>query len=213
MLYAEPNYIYHASVIPNDPLFGQLYGMDKILAPSAWGVSSASPNTIVAVIDSGVEYTHSDLAGNIWTNQAEKNGSVGVDDDGNGYIDDIYGYDFFNYDGSPMDDNSHGTHVAGTIGAVGNNNTGVAGICWNVQIMAVKFLNADGAGTLADAASAINYAVQMGAKVMNNSWGGGGYSQVLRDAIVGAHNAGVIFVAAAGTQPRIMISILFTRQL
>ena len=205
---AEANYRLMLERIPNDPSFGSLYGMNNtgqtgglvdadIDAPEAWDISTGTRNTIVAVIDSGVDYTHPDLAANMWRNAGEIAGD-GVDNDGNGYVDDMYGYDFANNDADPMDDNGHGTHVSGTIGAVGNNGIGVAGVNWNTRIMALKFLGADGSGSTAGAISALNYAVQMGAKVSNNSWGGGGFSSLLSTAISNARNAGHIFVAAAG---------------
>ena len=121
-----------------------------------------------------------------------------IDNDNNGYVDDVHGYDFYNRDGNPMDDHNHGTHVAGTIGAAGDNGIGIAGVNWDVQIMALKFLGADGSGTTADAIEAINYAVANGAQISNNSWGGDPYSQALYDAVEDAGNAGHIFVAAAG---------------
>jgi subtilisin family serine protease len=171
---------------------------NDIHATQAWDVATGSTNVIVAVIDSGVDYTHPDLAGNMWVNQAELNGIPGVDDDGNGCVDDIYGYDFCNSDPDPMDDHFHGTHVAGTIGAVGNNGIGVVGVCWNVRIMALKFLSESGSGADSDAIECIYYAAQNGARILNNSWGGGGFSQAVMDAISAANSAGVLFVAAAG---------------
>lgn len=151
----------------------------------------------VAVIDTGVDYKHPDLAANMWTNPGEIPGN-GVDDDGNGFIDDVHGYDFCNFDGDPADDHGHGTHVAGTIAAVGNNDVGVVGVNWNARVMAVKFLCGSGSGTTSGAISAVLYAADMGARVMNNSWGGGGFSQALKDAITTADQAGALFVAAAG---------------
>ena len=139
-------------------------------ASGAWDVHTGSGTFVVAVIDTGVNYLHPDLAENIWVNPNETPGDH-VDNDGNGYVDDVYGYDFANRDGDPMDDNGHGTHVAGTIGAVGDNGLGVTGINWNVQIMALKFLGADGSGTSADAIEALNYAVTQGAQLSSNSWG------------------------------------------
>ena len=207
--YAEPDYRQQVMAIPNDPMFGNLWGMNNtgqtggtvdadIDAPEAWNLATGSRNVIVAVIDTGVDYTHPDLAANMWTNTAELNGQSGVDDDGNGYVDDIYGYDFANGDGDPMDDHSHGTHCSGTIGGVGNNGVGVAGVNWNVRIMALKFLFAGGYGYTTDAISCVQYAVQMGAKLTSNSWGGGGYSQALYDAIAAAGAANQLFVSAAG---------------
>jgi len=210
ILYAQPNYELKAlSNFPNDTMFNELWGMHNtgqtggvvdadIDAPEAWGIATGSSEVIVAVIDTGVDYTHPDLAANMWVNTAEKNGTPGVDDDGNGFVDDIYGYDFCNNDGNPMDDHYHGTHCAGTIGAIGNNNQGVAGVCWNVKIMALKFLSSGGSGYTDDAISCVEYSVLMGANLSSNSWGGGSYSQALKDAINAAGAAGMLFVAAAG---------------
>ena len=209
--YAEPDYLWQIQAIPNDPRFTDLWGMNNtgqtggtvdadIDAPEAWNLATGSSNVIVAVIDSGVDYTHPDLAANMWTNDAELNGNPGVDDDNNGYIDDIYGYDFANGDGDPMDDHSHGTHCSGTIGGVGNNDIGVAGVNWNVRIMALKFLSASGSGNTADAISAVQYATQMGATLTSNSWGGGAYSQALYDAIEASGQTNQLFVAAAGNE-------------
>jgi len=210
ILYAQPDYQLKAlSTFPNDPRFGELWGMHNtgqtggkvnadIDAPQAWDASTGSGEVIIAVIDSGVDYTHPDLAANMWVNEAELNGTPGQDDDGNGYIDDIYGYDFCNNDGDPMDDYMHGTHCAGILGAVGNNAEGVAGVCWNVKIMALKFLDSTGTGWSSDAISCIEYAVLMGANLSSNSYGGGGYEQGFKDAIDTAGAAGMLFVAAAG---------------
>ncbi|MCB0379243.1 MAG: S8 family serine peptidase [Bdellovibrionales bacterium] len=201
----EPNYIYHASVLPNDARLSDLWGLRNqqksgidIGAEAAWDITTGSRDIVVAVIDSGVDYTIADLQNNMWVNEAEKNGTAGVDDDGNGFVDDIYGYDFANSDGDPMDDNNHGSHCAGTIGAEGNNGEGVVGVNWQVKIMALKFLTGSGSGTLEAALQAIDYAVANGAKILSNSWGGGGFSQNLYDAIERAKDAGVLFVAAAG---------------
>jgi subtilisin family serine protease len=133
----------------------------------------------------------------MWRNPKEIPNN-GIDDDGNGYIDDVYGYDFVNNNGNPMDDNDHGTHVAGTIAGVGNNGLGIAGVNWSGKIMALKFLDASGSGNASNAIRAVQYATQMGVKCTNNSWGGGGYSQALFDAIKAAGNSGSLFVAAAG---------------
>jgi len=210
ILYAQPNYEVRAlSTFPNDTRFNELWGMHNtgqsggtahadIDAPEAWDITTGSGEIIVAVIDTGVDYTHPDLAANMWVNQAEYYGTSGVDDDGNGYIDDIYGYDFCNNDGNPMDDHYHGTHCAGTIGAIGNNGQGVAGVCWHVKVMAIKFLNSGGSGYTDDAIASVQYSILMGAKLSSNSWGGGGYSQGLKDAIDAAGAAGMLFVAAAG---------------
>ncbi|MBF4510482.1 MAG: cell wall-binding repeat-containing protein [Aeromicrobium sp.] len=203
--YAQPNYLHSISVMPDDPRLPDLWGMNNegqtggtedadIDAPEAWDVQTGSDQVVVAVIDTGVDYRHPDLADNMWTNTGEIAGN-GLDDDGNGYVDDIYGYDFFNYDSDPMDDHAHGTHCSGTIGAVANNGIGVAGVAWDVKIMAVKFLSADGWGDTWGAVDSIYYADMMGADIMSNSWGGGPWEQVLYDAIA---STDALFVAAAG---------------
>jgi subtilisin family serine protease len=207
--YIEPDYKVHVIETPNDPLFDELYGLHNtgqtggtpgadIDAVSAWDVFKGSDNVIVVVIDTGIDYTHEDIAGNAWTNPGEIPGN-GIDDDGNGFIDDIHGWDFVNNDNDPMDDHGHGTHCSGTIGAVGNNGIGVVGVNWDVSIMGVKFLNSGGSGYTSDAILAIDYALTIpGVKVMSNSWGGGGYSAALEEAIQRASDAGVLFVCAAG---------------
>ncbi len=196
------NQIYRAAVTPNDASYGSLWGMTKIGAPTAWETTTGSSSVVVAVIDTGVQYTHPDLAANMWTNPGEIAGN-GIDDDGNGKADDVYGIDTVNNDTNPMDDHSHGTHCAGTIGATGNNSVGVAGVNWNVKIMALKFLNSSGSGSTAGAVAAINYAVMMkqrgvNVRVLSNSWGGGGYDAALAEAIKSAEAEGMLFVAAAG---------------
>ncbi|MEN6308527.1 MAG: S8 family serine peptidase [Anaerohalosphaeraceae bacterium] len=212
--YVEANYLVYAAATPNDPLQNKLWGMHNtgqtggtpdadIDAPEAWNITKGSDQVIVGVIDSGVDYTHSDLAANMWMNGAERYGVTGVDDDGNGYVDDIYGWDFLNDDNDPDDENGHGTHCSGTIGAVGNNTTGVAGVNWNVKIMALKFLNAENMGNTADAVEAITYATMMRQRGVNivltsNSWGGTAFSQILMDAVAASRQAGMLFVAAAG---------------
>ncbi|MBI4718081.1 MAG: S8 family serine peptidase [Planctomycetes bacterium] len=212
--FVEPNYLYHTNGIPNDASFGSLWGMHNtgqtggvadadIDAPEAWDLATGSATVVVGVIDTGIDYTHPELAPNMWTNSAERNGVAGIDDDGNGIIDDVYGARWTSgtgvpTNGNPYDDHYHGTHVAGTIGAVGNNGLGVAGVNWNVRMMALKFLNSAGSGYLADAVSAIDYARLMGANLTSNSWGGGGYSLALKSAIEAAGAAGQLFIAAAG---------------
>ncbi|MBI3019265.1 MAG: S8 family serine peptidase, partial [Deltaproteobacteria bacterium] len=220
--YAEPNFIYtideprflgEAAKLPNDALFGQLWGLHNtgqkdskgndgfedadIDALEAWETTQGDKNVLVAVIDTGIDYTQEDLAANMWTNSGEIPDNK-IDDDNNGFIDDIHGWDFANSDNDPMDDHSHGTHVSGTIGAIGNNEKGVIGVSPNIRLMAAKFLGSGGSGTLAAAVSAIEYAVKMKAQILNNSWGGGGYSQALADSIEKANKNNVLFVAAAG---------------
>lgn len=183
--YIEPNFIIKINQLPNDPEFPKLWNLHQINAPDAWDFNYKN-SVIVAVIDTGIDYTHPDLAANMWKNTNEIAGN-GIDDDANGCVDDIYGCDFANGDGDPFDDNSHGTHVAGIITAVSS----------TAKLMAVKFLKANGSGTLADAISAIQYAAKMGAKISNNSWGCMGCkSQALADAIQEAENS--LFIAAAG---------------
>jgi len=206
--YAEPNYIVHLAVIPNDPRFGELWHLVNtgqtggstdadIDAEGAWDIATGSSDIVVGIIDSGVDYNHPDLASNIWTNAGEVPGN-GLDDDANGYVDDVHGYDFVNNDGNPYDDNSHGTHVAGTIGAVGNNGIGVTGVSWLVKIMALKAFGWDGYGTIANCVRAIDYSIMMGVALTNNSWSGEGSSSELASSISHANSHNMPFIAAAG---------------
>jgi len=195
--YVEPDYIYTIEATPSDPDFSLQYGLTQISAPRAWDVNTGSPDTIIAVIDSGVDYNHPDLQGQIWRNPGEVAGN-GVDDDGNGFVDDVRGWDFAANDNNPMDEHNHGTHVAGIVGAKANNNEGGSGVDWQVKIMALKFMNAQGQGSTSAAIRAIDYAVANGAKISNNSWGGGSFSQALFDAIQAAQRQGHLFIAAAG---------------
>jgi subtilisin family serine protease/PKD repeat protein len=206
--YAEPNYIIENNLIlPNDSGFSNLWGMHNagqtagtpdadIDMPETWDITQSS-NITVGIIDTGIDYNHPDLTENVWANPGEIPGN-GIDDDSNGFIDDIHGWDFFNNDNDPLDDNGHGTHVAGTIAAVGNNEIGVAGINWHGKVAALKFLNNAGSGTTDGAIQALAYANMMGFKITNNSWGGGNYSQALYDAIATTNADGNLFVAAAG---------------
>ncbi len=218
--YVEPNYVVSADATPNDPSYAQLWGMNNtgqtggtpdadIDAPEAWDVQTGSSSVVVGVTDSGVDFGHPDLTAQQWVNTGENCGSSdpsiscadrtdGVDDDGNSLIDDWRGWDWVNNDNNPLDDNNHGTHVAGTIGAVGNNSIGVVGANWNVKIAAMKFLNAAGNGSTANAISATLYSANEGIPISNNSWGGGGFSQALLDAIEYGASRGMLFVAAAG---------------
>lgn len=196
--YAELSHAISACVHPNDPEYGKQWGMDKIAAPEAWETCQGSDDVVIAVIDTGADYNHRDLRANIWCNEAELNGLPGVDDDDNGYIDDIHGYNFVYNNSDPNDDHGHGTHVAGIIAAVGNNGLDVAGLCWKARIMVLKILDAGGDGTSADAAQAIYYAVANGADVISLSWGSDEDSQAIMDAIAYARWLGVLVVAAAG---------------
>jgi subtilisin family serine protease len=206
--YAEPNYIYKASAVPNDPRFADLWAMQNpndadIDAVEAWDTQKGSRDVVVAIIDTGVDYNHEDLRDNMWRNPGESgNGKEtnGVDDDGNGFIDDVFGWDFASNDNDPMDDNAHGSHVAGTIAATGNNQRGVVGVNWQASIMALKFLDNNGSGEASNAIGAILYAAQNGAQVQNNSWGGGGFSRALQEAIIFARDHNSLFVAAAGNE-------------
>jgi serine protease len=213
VLYAEPNYIVHASLIPDDSSFSDLWGMNNtgqaggvvdadIDAPEAWDISTGSHDVILGVIDTGVDHTHPDLMANIWTNPGEIAGD-GIDNDGNGYIDDMHGINATTSVGDPMDDNGHGSHVSGTIGATGNNGLGVVGVNHSVSIIGCKFLDSEGSGSLADALTCIDYFVDLknngvNVRATNNSWGGGGFSQALSDAITTSEEANILFVAAAG---------------
>jgi len=219
--YVEPNYIYRASKTPDDPMLGQLWGLSNtgaedssgqagvagvdIGAEQAWDIETGNDKTLVAVIDSGIDYNNPEIQNNIWTNKAEAKGKPGIDDDKNGIIDDIHGADFSNPShptGDPLDGFGHGTHCAGTIGAVGNDGKGLVGVAWKTKIMAAKFLDKDGHGTLDGALMAINYATKMNAKIMNNSWGAGAYSKSLLEVITRAHKANALFVAAAGNESK-----------
>jgi len=214
--FAEPNFIVETSAVSDDPYVvnNQLWGMYGDAsspanqfgsqAAEAWAAGNiGNSNVHVVVIDEGVQFTHPDLAANMWTNTADP--VNGVDDDGNGYTDDIHGWDFVNNDGSVYDagGDSHGTHVSGTIGGVGGNGLGVAGVNWDVTIISAKFLGLNG-GTTADAIRAVDYATDLKTRLgldivaTSNSWGGGGFSQALLDAINRGGDAGILFVAAAG---------------
>ena len=209
--YAEPDFVVRTTaVVPNDPLFNVLWGMQNtgqtvnadpgvagadIRATDAWSIRTGDANFVVAIIDSGTQRTHQDLAANIWTNPGEIAGN-GIDDDANGYIDDVQGYDFFSRDNDPSDP-GHGTHTAGTVGAVGNNGIGVTGVAWNCKLMALRFIGPTG-GFTSDAILAIQYAAAKQCKVSNNSWGGGGFSQAMFDAIGATRSVGHVFVASAG---------------
>ncbi|MDD5554571.1 MAG: S8 family peptidase, partial [Patescibacteria group bacterium] len=209
VLYAEPNYLYHqVSVVPNDPYYGNQWYLQKIKAPTAWENVSQSPRVIIAIIDSGIETDHPDLAANIWRNTDEIPGN-GIDDDKNGFIDDANGWDFINNvpDPSPKFEEGfteagilHGTIVAGIAAAVGNNKVGVTGVAWKTSIMPLRVLNDKGEGRTSEVIRAVDYAIANGADIINFSFVGFGYSKALHEAIKRAYDAGIIIVAAAGNE-------------
>jgi len=210
--YAEPNYIYRKQALPDDPDFAQQWGLHNsgqgggtadadVDAPEAWDITTGASDVVVAVIDSGVDYTHQDLAPNMY--RGADCDADGVDDDTNGWVDDCHGIDTQNNDSDPMDDEGHGTHVAGIIAARGNNGMGVAGVAWNARVIACKFIDAIGEGTAADAIACLDYIAALrdrGVNVVatNNSWGEGIYSRALGDAIERQRARGILFIAAGG---------------
>jgi subtilisin family serine protease len=198
--FAEPNYYFYSQATePNDPLATQqwyLGAFPGVNAKAAWDTTTGDTTQIIGIIDTGVDWTHADLSPNIWTNWDEIPGN-GIDDDGNGKIDDRRGWDFVNNDNNPMDDNSHGTHVAGIAAAKGNNSTGIAGIAWNSKIMPIKVMQSSGYGSSTDIANGVNYARLNGATILNLSIGSYGESLTLKTALENAYATAVI-VAAAG---------------
>lgn len=197
--YAQPNYYYELNAVPNDTHYSSLWGMPKISAPAAWDTRTAtSSGVVIAVTDTGLQYTHSDVMGNVWMNPNET--VNGIDDDSNGYIDDIFGADTINNDGDPWDDHFgyHGTHVSGTIGAEGDNSLGVTGVAWTTEIMSVKIFSSSGSTTNCAITDGLDYARTEGATVVNASWSGGPYNPDLEDAIDRLASAGIAFVNAAG---------------
>jgi hypothetical protein len=218
--YAEPNYIRRTSMtVPNDPLFSQQWSLHNTIVSGAdiditgaWDIHTGSGRTVIAFLDTGIDYNHPDLVDNIWTNSDEVPGN-GIDDDDNGFIDDWRGWNFvrcaqFHFDGTcvvsktqdndPMDDSGHGTHVAGIVGAMGSNAIGIAGIIWDVQLMPLKILDATGSGTITDEIEAIQYAISKNAQVINMSFNGPSFSHAEFDALDAAKNDGVLVIAAAG---------------
>ncbi|HKC59903.1 MAG TPA: S8 family serine peptidase [Myxococcales bacterium] len=201
--FAEPVFLYQSTRVPNDPRFKDLWGLTAIDAPGAWASAVGDRRVTVAVVDDGVALTHPDLAPNLWINPSEIAGN-GRDDDGDGYVDDVNGYDFVAGRGDPSPARSgeerwHGTHVAGTIGAAGDNRIGICGVNWKVSLMALRGIGPRG-GRSDDLARAIDYAVDHGARVVNASWGGGGHSQAIAKAVARARERGVLFVPAAGNE-------------
>lgn len=221
VVFSEPNYIYHTMVtadsaqgVPNDANFAKQWnmhnggqkdsagktgvpGIDLNILPLWQQGITGKKDVVVAIIDTGIQWDHPDLKNNIYTNPGEVANNR-KDDDDNGFIDDIHGWNFQKNSSNSNDDNGHGTHCAGVIGAAGNNKIGVSGVNWKVSLMPVKFLSANGSGTMTDAVNAINYARMMKVNVMSNSWGGGGFSQTVYDAVKATSDAGILFVAAAG---------------
>jgi subtilisin family serine protease len=217
--YAEPNYLYELhDTRPNDPRFGDEWGLMNpvfslsggatpadIGATRAWDITIGSSDLVVAIIDTGVDISHEDLAANIWTNPREIAGN-GVDDDGNGLVDDVHGWNFRDKNAEVFvgaSEDLHATHVSGTIGAVGNNGIGVAGVAWHVQLMPLKFIGSAGKGSTSDAISAIQYVIDqkksgVNVRVINASWGGPSASQALHDKIQEAGDNGIVFVCSAG---------------
>ncbi|MDH7570454.1 MAG: S8 family peptidase [Armatimonadota bacterium] len=212
--WAEPNYRLRIARVPDGPRFDELWAMRNvgrtfhspvcgeitgrvgcdIAAHQAWDHSRGSRKVVVAIVDTGIDTTHPNLKENLWVNPGEIPDN-GKDDDHNGYVDDVHGYDFVHRKGDPRDDHGHGTHVAGTIGASGKDGTGVVGVNWEIRLMALKFLDENGMGTVAGAAEALAYARRFGVPVANNSWGGGAFSRALFEEIKASR---ALFVAAAG---------------
>jgi subtilisin family serine protease len=214
VLYAEPNHHRTAAAMPNDSYFPELWGLHNsgqpvggatgtpdadVDGPEAWDVATGDPAVTVGIVDSGVSRTHPDLGPNMWANPGETGAgrdSNLVDDDRNGYVDDAFGWDWVDSDADPSDLHGHGTHVAGTVGARGGNGTGVTGVAWRVALMALRVLDENGSGTVADAVEAYAYAGRKGARVLNASFGGPGFSRAEYDSLLSI--PGVLFVAAAG---------------
>jgi subtilisin family serine protease len=210
--HVEPDWILKKCATPTDAAFsdGRLWGLRNtgqnggtagvdIGAVNAWDITVGSTNVIVAVVDTGIRYTHQDLQANMWRNPGEVPGN-GVDDDRDGYVDNVFGINAINGSGNPMDDEGHGTHVAGTIGAAANNSQPAVGVAWRVRLMACKFLGADGSGKTSDAIKCLDFAAAKGARVVNASFGGGPFSQAFFEAILRARDRGVLLVAAAGNE-------------
>ena len=218
--YIEPNYIFSindfeiasdiiydkdltpvsttSTTVPDDPLYSQQTNIIETNIDDVWNeYTTGDGSQIVAILDTGVDYTHPDLEANIWINEAERNGVEGYDDDGNGYVDDIRGWDFINNNNAPLDDNMHGTHVAGIVGAVGGNGKGVAGAAWNVKLMPIKVFQSNGVGNSSNIAEGVNYATANGATIQNMSFGSYAESSTLKSALENAY-ASSLLVAAAG---------------
>lgn len=208
VLHAEPDYLLRTAVTPNDPSFASQWSLHNygqtggvpgadIGARAGWNTLTSASNVIVAIIDSGIRYTHEDLAANMWVNPGEIPGND-LDDDHNGYVDDLHGINSIDRSGDPMDPSGHGTHVAGIIGAVGDNEVGISGVAWRVQLMALRFIDDEGSGATSDAIECIDYARRHGAHIINASWGGGNHSSFMERAIQRARDAGISLVTGAG---------------
>ena len=206
VLHVEPNYIYELRRVPNDPEFTRLWGLQTIGAPAAWNIGTGSPDIVVGVLDTGIQYDHDDIRENVWRNPNEVPNNQ-IDDDNNGYVDDIFGVDFVDGDSDPLDDDGHGSHVAGIIGASGDNEMGVVGVNWQVAIMALRIVSTDGFATTDSIADALDYLVDMKTKgvnivAINNSWGGPNSSQILFDSFKIVADSGILIVCAAGNAGR-----------
>ena len=216
--YVEPNYYVHTQVTPSDSKWAEQWALNNtgqtagtpdadVNAPEMWELSTGSPDVVLGIIDTGVFYSHPDLAANIWVNPGEI-ADNGIDDDSNGYVDDIHGINARNKKGDPKDDNGHGSHVAGIMGAVGNNSEGISGINQKIAIIGCKFLDASGGGSISDAIICMDYFLQLKTRASqpvnlvatNNSWAGGGYSQAMMDAVKAHKDAGILFMAAASNE-------------
>jgi hypothetical protein len=211
--YVEPdNLRYARDSFPDDPSFDGQWSLHNtgqgggtvdadIDAPEAWDMTTGSPLVVVAVIDSGIDYNHEDLRTNMWENPGEI-AANGLDDDENGYVDDVFGINAITGGGDPLDDDGHGTHVGGIIAAAGNNGIGVSGVCWTCKMMALKFLPSNGSGTVSDEIECIQYAIENGARIINGSFGDYSFSQAEKDAIDAAGQKGILCVFAVGNEGR-----------
>ncbi|MBN2180621.1 MAG: S8 family serine peptidase [Sedimentisphaerales bacterium] len=201
--YAELNYSAHIESAPDDPLYDNQWALEKINTAGAWNIYTGNNKIVVAVLDTGIDYYHRDIVNNMWINNEEYDGIEGIDDDNNGYIDDIHGYNFIYNNGNPLDDHGHGTHCAGIIGAEGNNGFDISGVCWDTSLMSLKAFNYDAGGYTYDLVEAIIYAVTNGADIISNSWTIDEMSdglQSIKEAFDYAYSQGVISIAAAGNQ-------------
>lgn len=202
---AEDNILYKLNSVPNDPKYSQQWGLKNleridldIEAEKAWDISTGSDKVTVAIIDTGVNFNHEDLVDNIWMNEAEANGQPEIDDDGNGYVDDVMGYNFYDNDADADDTNGHGTMTAGIVGAKGNNGVGVAGVNWNVKILPLKYSYSDYGGTLANVLRAMEYAIDKNADIILTPFSSTESSELLLQAIERAQQKNILVVASAG---------------